>query len=54
MQSLPHIDRPTRPSTSTGPPEPQSDDDSAHRYAVPDVQEVPPEPRHELPDEIEW
>ncbi|HEY7075905.1 MAG TPA: hypothetical protein VH418_11065 [Solirubrobacteraceae bacterium] len=56
MQTLSESEaRPVRGARGAGPPEPEPGEaDAARRYVMPEVHEVPPEPRIEAPEEVEW
>jgi hypothetical protein len=47
--------RPAPAAVRAGPGEPEpSPDASARRYVVPEVQEVPPVPVVDAPEDVEW
>jgi hypothetical protein len=56
MQTIPEFNARPAPATKrAGPGEPEpAVDESARRYVVPEVEEVPPVPVVDAPEDVEW
>ncbi len=56
MQTLPDFDaRPAPAAERAGPSEPErKSDEPARRYVVPEVEEIPPVPVVDGPEDVEW
>jgi hypothetical protein len=56
MQTLPDFNARSTPAAKrAGPGEPEpAVEESARRYVVPEVQELPPVPVVDVPEDVEW